>query len=162
MLRPVEARSRRRHSNRSAFSETCRNGSEKDAPSLQFRVSFRCDHGPDQGGESMSQEIINTMRNLREDMRQRLLLVPEYRALVALDRSIDEICAIMQEPATPQPAAHTTPAEPAAALEPAPVEYLPQPAAPVRQSAIANAFAETLAAKMRPTAPFQLAARVAG
>jgi hypothetical protein len=118
----------------------------------------------------MSQEIINALRNLREEMRQRLMLVPEYRALVALDRSIDEICAIMQEAFTPQPAAQSAPAEPVIAVEltPAPVESLPQPPTPARQSAIANAFAETLAAKMdqrsglRPAAPYQLAARAVG
>src|SRR5208283_4255744 len=46
---------------------------------------------------SMPHDILNSMRALREDMRQRLLQVPEYRALVALDHSIDEICLILQD-----------------------------------------------------------------
>jgi hypothetical protein len=106
------------------------------------------------------------MRSLREEMRQRLLQVPEYRALVTLDRSIDEICSIMEE--TPAPTALTTP--PAAPEYPSisVVEPVAQPAAPARHHAIANAFAETLAAKMdqrpaaRPAPAFPLAARAAG
>ena len=96
----------------------------------------------------MPHDILNSMRALREDMRQRLLQVPEYRALVALDHSIDEICVILQESlsvAPPPPAA-------------------PEPVAPPRSSAIATAFAETLAAKIDQrngarTAPYQPATR---
>jgi hypothetical protein len=94
----------------------------------------------------MPHDILNSMRALREDMRQRLLQVPEYRALVALDRSIDEICAILQDalavaapPAAPEPVAAPPQAAPVLAAPP------PHPA---RQSAIATAFAETLAAKL--------------
>jgi hypothetical protein len=82
------------------------------------------------------------MRALREDMRQRLLQVPEYRALAALDHSIHEICAILQESlsvAAPEPVA-----PPQAAI---PQPAIPE-AAPPRPSAIATAFAETLAAKI--------------
>lgn len=112
----------------------------------------------------MPHDIVNAMRNLREEMRQRLLQVPEYRALVTLDRSIEEIDAIlrvtMEAPAlalTPEPA--SVPAHPSALA----VETMPQPA-PARHHAIASAFAETLAAKMdqrsaaRPAA-YPLAAR---
>jgi Ni,Fe-hydrogenase III small subunit len=70
-------------------------------------------------------------------MRQRLLQVPEYRALAALDHSIHEICAILQESlsvAAPEPVAP-------------PQAAIPE-AAPPRPSAIATAFAETLAAKI--------------
>ncbi|MGO9388729.1 hypothetical protein [Rhodoblastus sp.] len=91
----------------------------------------------------MPHDILNSMRALREDMRQRLLQVPEYRALVALDHSIDEICLILQD------------SFPAAARESAvapPPAHVPQviapEAAPARQNAIATAFAETLAAKI--------------
>jgi hypothetical protein len=110
-------------------------------------------------GDSMPQEILESMRALREDMRQRLLLVPEYRALVALDRSIDEICEILQEPMAQQAMraeyAHSVaPSAPQMASQ-APVHApaavaMPQPAeaAPQRSAGIATAFAETLAAKI--------------
>ena len=46
--------------------------------------------------KSMPDDILNSMRGLREDMRQRLLQSSEYRALEALDAAIDEIGAILQ------------------------------------------------------------------
>jgi hypothetical protein len=97
----------------------------------------------------MPQDIVNAMRNLREEMRQRLLQVPEYRALVALDKSIDEICSIMRETSP----ASLTASPPARAIAPdhasvSVVEPDAQPAAPARHHGIANAFAETLAARM--------------
>ncbi len=91
----------------------------------------------------MPHDILNSMRALREDMRQRLLQVPEYRALVALDHSIDEICLILQDSfavAAPEPVV----APPQAPMAQAVVAE----AAPARQSAIATAFAETLAARI--------------
>jgi hypothetical protein len=104
------------------------------------------------------------MRALREDMRQRLLQVPEYRALVALDHSIDEICVILQESravAPPPPAAPEPVAPPQTGLSQAAVSE----AAPPRPSAIATAFAETLAARIDQrngarTASYQPASRV--
>jgi hypothetical protein len=118
----------------------------------------------------MPQDIVNAMRNLREEMRQRLLQVPEYRALVTLDRSIDEICSIMQEALAPASLAHPPAARTAAPEHPpiAVVEPAVQPTAPARHHAIANAFAETLAAKIeqrpaaRPAPTLPLAARAAG
>jgi hypothetical protein len=116
----------------------------------------------------MPHDILNSMRALREDMRQRLLQVPEYRALVALDHSIDEICVILQESlavAPPPPAAPEPVVPPQAAIL---QTAIPQPAipeaAPPRPSAIATAFAETLAAKIDQrngvrTAPYQPATR---
>lgn len=94
----------------------------------------------------MPHETLKTMRALREDMRQRLLNVPEYRTLVALDRSIEELCGIMQDALAlvEAPARETE-------MAPAPQAQIetPQPAtAAARQNAIASAFAETLAAKM--------------
>jgi hypothetical protein len=106
--------------------------------------------------KSMPHEILESMRALREDMRQRLLQVPEYRALVSLDRSIDELCAILQD-TMPQQAMRdytqpvAAPAPMVMAPQPAPVAApIPQPAEVVqpRASGIASAFAETLAAKM--------------
>jgi hypothetical protein len=138
----------------------------------------------------MPHEILESMRALREDMRQRMLQVPEYRALVALDRSIDELCAILQEAMTPQqmqPASphsavtsHMALAEraPMTAQERAPMPApMPAPMAPPlpmaepaqhRASGIASAFAETLAAKIdqrnlaRAAAPYLPNHRVLG
>ena len=115
----------------------------------------------------MPHDIVNAMRNLREEMRQRLLQVPEYRALVALDRSIEEIDAILRETLeAPAPRSRRSPRLFAAHPSALAVETMPQPAAPARHHAIASAFAETLAAKMdqrsaaRPAA-YPLAARAA-
>lgn len=97
----------------------------------------------------MPHEILESMRALREEMRQRLLQVPEYRALVSLDRSINELCDILQDAMPPQPM-RAEYAQPVAAPPPAPVAQTAQVAevAQPRASGIASAFAETLAAKM--------------
>jgi hypothetical protein len=91
----------------------------------------------------MPHEILKAMRALREDLRQRLLQSPEYRALLALDRSIEEIGMIMDAMAQPIPEAAI---ENVPAREPA-VEAPQQPAV-ARSNGIASVFAETLAAKM--------------
>jgi len=112
----------------------------------------------------MPHEILESMRALREEMRQRLLQVPEYRALVSLDRSINELCDILQTAAPQQPMRADYAPQPVAAPAPAPLSApmsapmpMPAPVAPVHQAAeaapqrsggIASAFAETLAAKM--------------
>ena len=111
----------------------------------------------------MPDDILNSMRGLREDMRQRLLQSAEYRALEALDAAIDEIGLILQEaPPVPAPAPIASempmqeagPSRDAAqardvAPPSAPATVAPQtPAA--RHHAIAAAFAETLAAKLDP------------
>lgn len=113
----------------------------------------------------MQHDIIQAIRTLREDMRQRLMQAPEYRALEALDRSIEEIDAIMREP--PAPVMAEQPTAPASHGAPAMVESIAPVPAPSRQSAIASAFAETLAAKMDQRAgarpgPYPLAARAMG
>ncbi len=114
----------------------------------------------------MPHDILDSMRALREDMRQRLMQVPEYRALMALDRSIDEICDILQDsiaqmahPAVAPPPIVGQPdvaqqnaqqypeAEAVVAVERV-VAPAPAPLHPARQGAIASAFAETLAAKL--------------
>ena len=91
----------------------------------------------------MPHEILKAMRALREDLRQRLLQSPEYRALLALDRSIEEIGMIMGALAQPIPEAAI---ENVPAPEPA-VEAQRQASA-ARSNGIASVFAETLAAKM--------------
>ncbi len=104
----------------------------------------------------MPHDILNSMRALREDMRQHLLQVPEYRALMALDRSIDELCDILQDAiadAPPMAAARQRPAPEAPVAEEQfaapPPAAMPEPTPrPARQGAIASAFAETLAAKL--------------
>jgi hypothetical protein len=117
----------------------------------------------------MPHDILNSMRALREDMRQRLLQVPEYRALVALDHSIDEICVILQETftvAAPEPTPPAQAANPPLAVPQigVPQTFIPE-AAPQRSSSIATAFAETLAAKIDQrnggrTSTYQPASRV--
>ena len=107
----------------------------------------------------MADDILDSMRGRREDMRQRLLQSSEYRALEALDAAIDTIGAILQgapsvaalapvvseiEVAPPQDAGESRHAAPPAREVAAP----PTPAA--RHHAIAAAFAETLAAKLDP------------
>ena len=109
----------------------------------------------------MPDDILNSMRGLREDMRQRLLQSAEYRALEALDAAIDEIGAILQvAPPVPAPMASEMPMQEAessrdfaqardVANPSAPAIVAPQtPAA--RHHAIEAAFAETLAAKLDP------------
>jgi hypothetical protein len=109
----------------------------------------------------MPDDILNSMRGLREDMRQRLLQSAEYRALEALDAAIDKISLILQvAPAVPAPAPLASemplqeagPSRDAApardvALPSTPAIVAPQaPAA--RHPAIEAAFAGTLAAKL--------------
>jgi hypothetical protein len=113
----------------------------------------------------MPDDILNAMRGLREDMRQRLLQSSEYRALEALDAAIDEIGAILLgapavaasapvvseiQIAPPHDAGPNREAGPARDVAPlsAPVAAPQTPAA--RHHAIAAAFAETLAAKLDP------------
>ncbi len=91
----------------------------------------------------MPHEILKAMRALREDLRQRLLQSPEYRALLALDRSIEEIGMIMGTLAPPMPEATIEKVR-----APEPVVEAPQPAVAARSNGIASVFAETLAAKM--------------
>jgi hypothetical protein len=98
----------------------------------------------------MPHEMLNSMRSLREDMRQRLMQVPEYRALMALDRSIEEICDILRDTLSlggPQGAiAPVADGEPMVAQT---RSSAAMPAhAPQRQGAIATAFAESLAARL--------------
>ncbi len=128
----------------------------------------------------MPDNILNSMRALREDMRRRLLQSPEYRALEALDSAIDEITAILMEkpaheagaPEMPVREPHAQPVASEIQIAQAsaggreaasPAEAPPTPAA--RHNAIAAAFAETLAAKLdprntaRPAAAYQPARR---
>ena len=97
------------------------------------------------------------MRALREEMRQRLLQVPEYRALVSLDRSINELCDILQDAMPQQPAAvrircNRSPRRRRRRCSPPRLRRLMPPiaaeVAQARAGGIASAFAETLAAKM--------------
>jgi hypothetical protein len=130
---------------------------------LQLRASHRGEDDWQLRGEikPMPDDILNAMRGLREDMRQRLLQSSEYRALEALDAAIDEIGAILQ---TAPPVCASAPvaseiqvaplqeaAQSAAAPPPSAPAVLMAPQTPAaRHQAIADAFAETLAAKLDP------------
>ncbi len=116
----------------------------------------------------MAQDTLNSLRALREDLRQRLLQMPEYRALVSMDRTIAEVCEILQNPAAG--AAFESEAKTVLAKastqerervlerdEPVmqtPVMQAPPPAKAtvvpesVRQNAIASAFVDSLNAKL--------------
>jgi len=109
----------------------------------------------------MPDDILNAMRGLREDMRQRLLQSPEYRALEALDAAIDEIGVILQKaPPVSASAPVASEIQIAPLQEAARSASAPPPSAPAanlgpqtpaaRHQAIADAFAETLAAKLDP------------
>lgn len=112
----------------------------------------------------MPQDIINAMRAMREDMRQRLMQAPEYRALEALDHSIEEISAIMREaqPAVTQPPVGKEAS--AIAVDMASPEAAARPQVGTGRTAIANAFAETLAGRIdqRRAAAFPLAHAAGG
>ncbi len=136
---------------------------------FQLRASHRGeDEKPFRGEiESMPNDILNSMRGLREDMRQRLLQSSEFRALEALDAAIDEIAAILQG-ASPVSALSPVASEIQIATlqneeqrrDAAPARDVAPPSAPAvvaapqtpaaRHQAIAAAFAETLAAKLDP------------
>jgi hypothetical protein len=122
----------------------------------------------------MPDDILNSMRGLREDMRQRLLQSAEYRALEALDAAIDKISLILQvAPVVPAPAplASEMPMQDAGPIA-APAREVAPPSTPAivapqtpaaRHPAIEAAFAGTLAAKLesrngsRGTTPYQAA-----
>lgn len=91
----------------------------------------------------MSDHVLDAMRDLREELRQRLLQVSEYRALMALDRSIKEMCDILES----RPAPIEVAPEAETPQRPVVVETPPAPA-PARSNTIAAAFAETLASKI--------------
>jgi len=120
----------------------------------QFRERRSSEHSSIESGDfSMPQDIIASLRVMREEMRQRLMQAPEYRALEALDRSIGEISAILRElqnaPATPE--------QPEVAPDAPPPDAMRTTAGSGR-NAIANAFAETLAARMDQRSPARPAA----
>lgn len=99
---------------------------------------------PRENAHETPYEILKSLRALREEMRQSLMEVPEYRTLAALDRSIEEISAIMRAP----PEAENVPS--VRGPEPDPVVEAP------RGNAVAAAFADSLAARLerRPSRVF--------
>src|SRR6266568_5119461 len=123
-----------------AFANLASIGRRATAGTIQLRASLSRDgEAKTQGGDLMTDHVLDAMRDLREELRQRLLQVPEYRALMALDRSIKEICDILEmrpAPVDEAPEAET-PRRPAAG------NVEPLPSTPPRSNAIASAFAET-------------------
>ncbi len=114
----------------------------------------------------MPDDILNAMRGLREDMRQRLLQSPEYRALEALDAAIDEIGAILNKrlpfalrrPWRPKSRSRRCKRRgrkrrhraPPRRLRPRRPSLMAPQTPAARHQAIADAFAETLAANWDP------------
>ncbi len=103
----------------------------------------------------MSHEALSILHALGEQLRARLAELPEYRALMVIDRTILDLAQILNEPMTAPPAHAAPPAKPAeppisysAAVAGAPqrVETAP-PAAISSQGRMATAIAETIAAR---------------
>jgi hypothetical protein len=104
----------------------------------------------------MTQEALSTLQTLAEQLRVRLLELPEFRALVAIDRTILELSQILNQPPAqppgPAPVAVAAPVEAARVQPPAPpVAPLQRveaaSAAIVSQNRMAAAIAATIAAK---------------
>lgn len=100
----------------------------------------------------MTQEALSTLQTLAEQLRVRLLELPEFRALMAIDRTILELSQILsqtpaqpsvQSPAPVEAARVQPPAPPAAPLQ----RVEAASAAIVSQSRMAAAIAATIAAK---------------
>ena len=84
----------------------------------------------------MSREVLETLRQVHERMKQRMMAHPEYCAMVALEKSIDSISEIL-EPSEPL----VTPASAA--------DEVTQPT----DQEIENAIAQTVATKVAPITP---------
>ena len=103
----------------------------------------------------MSHEALSILHALGEQLRARLAELPEYRALMVIDRTILDLAQILNEPMT-APVAHAapplklaeSPVSYSAAVAPAPqrVEMAP-PLASSSQGRMATAIAETIAAR---------------
>jgi hypothetical protein len=103
----------------------------------------------------MTQEALSILHALGEQLRARLAELPEYRALMVIDRTILDLAQILNEPMTPPPARAVPPAKLAespisysAAIASAPPRVETAPAAAVSsQGRMATAIAETIAAR---------------
>lgn len=103
----------------------------------------------------MTQEALSSLRALGEQLRLRLLELPEYRALTVIDRTILELSQILGQPITASPS-HAGPQPRVDELSTGfsatiggvqhRVEMAP-PAAGASQSRMATAIAETIAAR---------------
>jgi hypothetical protein len=130
------------------------------APVLQFRTSQPLYSGAEaaiqrRADVSMTQEALSSLQALGEQLRMRLLEMPEYRALTVIDRTIRELSQILNQPMTASPSR----AVPQAKVEESGngrsatiggvqqrAEMAP-PAAASSQSRMATAIAETIAAR---------------
>ena len=70
----------------------------------------------------MAQDVIGQLQELCERLREQLMQQPEYRALMSLEKTIEDLSIYMGAPPARMPA----PA-PAAAPEPAPMMFEPEP-----------------------------------
>jgi hypothetical protein len=103
----------------------------------------------------MTQEALSSLQALGEQLRVRLLEMPEYRALTVIDRTIRELSQILNQPLTAppsQPAPQAKVEEPGNGLS-APIGAV-QPRAETAPAAIASsqtrmatAIAQTIAAR---------------
>jgi len=130
------------------------------APVLQFRTSQPL-YGEAEAtiqtraDVSMTQEALSSLQALGEQLRVRLLEMPEYRALTVIDRTIRELSQILNQPlkASPSPAVPQAKIEepgnglcaPTGAVQPR-AETAP-PAVSSSQTRMATAIAQTIAAR---------------
>lgn len=103
----------------------------------------------------MTQEALLSLQALGEQLRVRLLELPEYRALTVIDKTILELSQILNDPA----ATSTNRAGPQATAEESPNGFsatiagvrqraeIAPPAAGSSQTRMATAIAETIAAR---------------
>jgi hypothetical protein len=103
----------------------------------------------------MTHEALSILHALGEQLRARLAELPEYRALMVVDRTILDLAQILNEPMTAPPAHVASPARlpeapigysAVAAVAPQRVETAPA-AAISSQGRMATAIAETIAAR---------------
>ncbi len=103
----------------------------------------------------MSHEALSILHALGEQLRARLAELPEYRALMVIDRTILDLAQILNEPMTAPPAHASaqvklaeSPIGYSTAAAGAPPRAETAPAAAISsQSRMATAIAETIAAR---------------
>ena len=84
--------------------------------------------------KELSREVLGTLQQVHDKMKKRMMIHPEYCAMVALEKSIDSISIILDPPAE-------------AELPPAPEDEPEQE--------LESAIAETIASKVAPAQPSQ-------
>jgi hypothetical protein len=101
----------------------------------------------------MSQEALDSLKALGAELRLQLLELPEYRALMVVERTIKELSDILASPlasASDGVETKTAPSDPPIAASVTRIQPLAEVAAPASgnsQSRMAKAIADTIAAR---------------